>query len=116
YWGDSIDEKYLWYCDNSDGKTWAVGLKQPNAWGLYDMAGNVEELCLDWAQPPSLQSYYGLDPKGPFWADHYPNRVCRGGGHVDGNPDCWTSYGRGPANPSTGSEDVGFRLVITLSN
>ena len=38
---------YAWYADNSDGKMHEVGLKQPNAWGLYDMIGNVNEFLWD---------------------------------------------------------------------
>ena len=43
YWGDDIDGRYLWYRENSDGRPHPVGRKRPNAWGLYDVEGNVWE-------------------------------------------------------------------------
>ena len=61
YSGGTIDE-VAWYYDNSKGKTHPVGMKMSNAWGLYDMHGNVEEWCADW-WGGKLQG--GVDPSGP---------------------------------------------------
>ena len=62
-----------WYSGNSEEKTHPVGKKKPNAWGLYDMSGNVREWVWDW-----YGSYSGdaRDPTGP---EQGSNRVVRGG-------------------------------------
>lgn len=97
--------KYAWYFDNSGSKTHPVGQKKPNAWGLYDMQGNVLEWCQDW---------YGIyapgfvvDPIGPTSG---LTRVSRGGGWGTGTKDTRCAMRRsGP--PSNPSDRVGFRLV-----
>ena len=68
---------------NSGSTTQPVGLKLPNQWGLYDMAGNVWEWCEDWYGP-----YTGgnaTDPQGP---DLGTTRVYRGGSWFNGASFC----------------------------
>jgi formylglycine-generating enzyme required for sulfatase activity len=66
--------EYAWYTDNSGGQTHPVGQRQPNAWGLYDMHGNVWEWVQDWYGTYAAEPV--TDPQGPSSGS---NRVVRGG-------------------------------------
>ena len=57
--------EYAWYLDNSDEKTHSVGQKLPNAWGIFDMHGNVDEWCHDYYSPFYYKESPDLDPLGP---------------------------------------------------
>ena len=87
--GDS-DSKlgdYAWYGKNSGSKTHAVGGKQPNAWGLYDMHGNVWEWCRDSHAPYPTGN--ATDPSGPASG---AIRVIRGGGWSVTAEFCRSAY------------------------
>jgi formylglycine-generating enzyme required for sulfatase activity len=71
---ESSLSEYAWYENNSGGKTHPVGQKRPNAWGLYDMHGNVGEWCQDWQG--RYPAGHVTDPKGGSDGKY---RVRRGG-------------------------------------
>ncbi len=91
------------------GKTVAVGSFPANAWGLYDMHGNVWEWCSDW---------YGDYPSGnvtdPTGASDGSARVCRGGSW-DINPGFCRSAVRLWINPPSSSYIIGFRVSCSVS-
>ena len=92
-------------CDTSKG-TAKVGSYCPNAWGLYDMHGNLWEWCLDWRDEFAHGS---VDPVGP--TEELANVVTRGGSHK--NPaDGQTSGYRGAGVPHDKGWNVGFRICL----
>lgn len=98
---------YAWYTANSGGQTHEVGSRAPNRWGLYDMHGNVWEMCQDFY-------VYGLpggnvtDPQGPSSGT---GRIIRGGGWRDAAVSC-SSGARNVCSPSNGDNRNGFRVVL----
>lgn len=95
-----------WYCGNADSKTHPVAQKKSNAWGLFDMHGNVREWCQDWSESYPTTSV--TDPTGPSTGSA---RVLRGGG--------WGGHARGcrSADRNTGpgyrGDGIGLRLMRT---
>jgi len=95
-----------WYVDNCGGKTHAVGTKQPNELGIYDMTGNVSEWCLDW-----YEAYKTYMPSNPTGGPSGELRVLRGGSWAIGAYDCRTAA-RFKFYPDFRSKILGFRLVL----
>ncbi len=95
-----------WYNKNSGGMPHPVGTKQANEWGLYDMEGNVWELCTDW-----LDDYPGGDvtnPKGPSSSLSH-SRVIRGGSWFNSALEGAHRDGNTTGDRST---NIGFRLAL----
>ena len=97
---------YAWYLANSGGMTFPVGQLQPNAWGLYDMAGNVWEWCWD---------YYGVYPGGsvtdPQGTSSSSLRAYRGGGWDSDGQYC-RSASRRDRDPASAVRHIGFRVAL----
>jgi formylglycine-generating enzyme required for sulfatase activity len=101
--------EYAWFKENSHRKTHPVGEKIPNAWGFYDMHGNVWEWCSDW---------YGDYPNGmvsnPVGPKSGSSRVFRGGGWDDHTENC-RQAGRVGGLPTGLNITLGFRVALTSS-
>jgi len=100
--------EYGWFKRNSSNRTHTVGLLESNAWGLYDMHGNVWEWCSD---------RYGEYPKGAVSDPTGPKegsfRVLRGGSWNDGAARCRSAL-RGRGRPSD-RFIIGFRVALSSS-
>ncbi|WP_304237359.1 SUMF1/EgtB/PvdO family nonheme iron enzyme [Jiulongibacter sediminis] len=131
YFGDDESQlqEYGWFYQNSNGQYAHVGEKKPNAWGLYDMYGNVAE----WTSDQYLEDYFERlkdGEKNPWIKPDklYPHTIK--GGHWDDDPDRLRSASRIPSTPRLKQQDpqipksdwwltdapfLGFRLVRPLN-
>lgn len=83
-----------WYNGNSEGHVHKVGLKEPNAWGLHDMLGNVWEWCWDLYDEMDYGNY----------------RIFRGGSWAEEERGCGATCRR-RSHPTFRIDDLGFRLA-----
>lgn len=101
YSGGNMPDDYAWYSGNSSNTLHTVGTKKPNAFGLYDMCGNVIEWC---------QDYYTNYNTGELEIDKN-QRVLRGG-YFGGDKASVRTTSRGSSTYSTAMSPFGFRLCL----
>jgi formylglycine-generating enzyme required for sulfatase activity len=99
--------EHAWYADNAGDETHPVGQKKPNAWGLYDMHGNVWE----WVQDEYHSNYQDAPSDGRAWDDgSSSNRVMRGGVWNYYTENC-RSANRVSLDADYRDDFIGFRLL-----
>ena len=107
----SILSRYAWLTANSRGSTQPVGRLQPNAFGLFDMHGNVFEWCADWYADAYYAKSLGEDPTGPGSGS---SRVLRGVSWTYTSPGRFRCAYRDCEEPAKRRHDCGFRVVMTV--
>jgi formylglycine-generating enzyme len=137
-WGDKFRPHGKWMANTHQGQfpvrdagedghsgIAAVAQYPPNGYGLYDMAGNVWQWTSDWYQPDYYQQLAAAggvarNPRGPDTSydpsePHQPKKVHRGGSYLCTDQYCsrYIVGTRGKGEPSTGTNHLGFRCVMT---
>jgi formylglycine-generating enzyme required for sulfatase activity len=108
--GDDTSQlgRYAWHGEDfASGSTHQVGQKEPNAWGLYDVHGNVWEWVQDWYDERYYSQSPSVDPPGPSSGS---GRVVRGGSWHQ-TATSWRSAFRRQYDPDYRGISIGFRLV-----
>ena len=111
YSGDSENDlnRVAWYSGNSNGTTQPVGQREANAFGLYDMHGNVWQWCEDWWDDSAYSKSPTENSVGPT---HYACHVMRGNFWGTGAMECRSAHRNLAVSPSSA---LGFRVVVVLA-
>ena len=107
YAGSNDIDEVGWYNGNSSNKTHAVGQKQPNELGIYDMTGNIWEYCFDWHTPYSAQAQ--TNPTGAATGEKH---VLRGGCYHYDSKNCTSTNRHSYYTPDNGGASTGLRIVL----
>lgn len=107
YAGSNDIDQVGWYNGNSSNKTHAVGQKQPNELGIYDMTGNVWEYCYDWHTPYAAQAQ--TNPTGAVTGEKH---VLRGGCYHYDPKNCTNTNRHSYYTPDKGGASTGLRIVL----
>ncbi len=104
--------EYGWFCKNSGGMTYPVGGKRPNAWGLFDMFGNVSQWCSDWYSVDYYKQSTSNDPTGPPAGSAH---VLRGSHSACGANVCCCAYRCEGPRKSRRRFTIGFRVAVDIA-
>ncbi len=105
YWGEEIDDRYLWYRANSGDRPHDVGGKRPNRWGLYDVEGNVWEWSV--SQDPGGRTV--ANRRGGSWVDC--EDIDGGPGHAPSPLIALATQFKVEVEVEHRYDDIGFRCV-----
>lgn len=107
-------DSMAWINSNANNTWHPVGQKKPNAWGLYDMYGNVAE----WVTDVYHMSYEGAPADGSAWTTEgvQDRRMMRGGNYFFDDPHSTSSSVRSYDDPAKGRDGIGFRVAAVAKS
>jgi formylglycine-generating enzyme required for sulfatase activity len=106
--GSEVADNVAWYSHNSSGSTHPASVLHANAWGLYDMSGNV----MEWVEDSWHKYFVGAPLDGSAWQGDVENRVVRGGSSNDSARSV-KSYSRNYYEVTSRDSSIGFRLATS---